>query len=82
MKKKNTKIIEANLKNIFIKIFKLKNKVNLKDLHYKKISNWDSLQHILLIKSIEKKFKLEFNDTEIIDMISYKNILNKIKNFK
>jgi len=82
MKIKNTKILEANLKKIFIKVFKLKNKVDLKDLNYKKISNWDSLQHILLIRNIEKKFKLKFSDIEIIDMISFKNILDKIKNFK
>lgn len=75
LKKKN--LIKKNLIDIFCKVFSLKNK-KINNFTYTKIINWDSLNHIILIKNIEKKFKIQIKDTEIIDMISFKNIYTMI----
>ena len=39
---------------------------------------WDSLKHIQLITAIEKRFNIEIDFEESIEMVSVKNILNII----
>ena len=48
----------------------------------KNIEKWDSLNHIGLINEIEEKFNLQFNDEDIVKMINFKIIINKIINIK
>lgn len=43
------------------------------------IENWDSLKHMNLIAAIEEEFNVTFSDDDIIEMLSYKLLLKKIK---
>ena len=74
--------VDKKLKNIFINIFQMENK----DIDYnssmKNIEKWDSLNHIGLINEIEEKFNLQFNEEDIVKMINFKIIFNKIINIK
>tara|TARA_B110000438_G_C15707413_1_gene603795 strand:+ start:103 stop:351 length:249 start_codon:yes stop_codon:yes gene_type:complete len=74
--KKN--ILEKKLTKIFKKVFKVGNLSN-KSLTYNNLSNWDSLQHIILIKEIEKTFKIRIDDLSLPELISFSKIMNYIE---
>ena len=42
------------------------------------IENWDSLKHMNLIIAIEKEFDMTFEDDDILEMISFKTICDKV----
>jgi acyl carrier protein len=69
IKKKINKIIKTTLK---IK------KKNIK-LTADTIENWDSIAHLHLIVALEKKFKINFSNSEIAKMFSESSIFNIIK---
>ena len=74
--KKN--ILEKKLTKIFKKVFKVGNLSN-KSLTYNNLSNWDSLQHIILIKEIEKTFKIRIDDLSLPELISFSKLMNYIE---
>jgi len=41
--------------------------------------NWVSLRHMNLIVALEDEFKITFREDEIIELLSYKAILDSIK---
>ncbi len=43
------------------------------------IENWDSLKHMNLIAVLEEEFNITFTDNEILEMLSYKLVLRKVK---
>jgi acyl carrier protein len=43
------------------------------------IKNWDSLNHMNLILSLEEEFNISFDSDQIIKMTSVKEILSSIK---
>lgn len=44
------------------------------------IESWDSLKHMNLIIALEEEFEIQFNDSEIVDSMSYALILDILKN--
>ena len=48
---------------------------------YESIESWDSVKHINLIMALEEEYNMEFDEEEIMEMLSYESIL-KILNFK
>jgi len=72
------KISEKKLIKIFKKVFKIS---NLKSNHltYDSISNWDSLRHIFLVKEIEETFKIQVDDINLPELISFSKIMNYIE---
>ena len=79
---KNLSDVDKKLKNIFINIFHMQNKDINNNSSMKNIEKWDSLNNIGLINEIEEKFNLQFNDEDIVKMINFKIIINKIINIK
>lgn len=45
----------------------------------KTVENWDSINHMKLIVSLEDEFEIEFYDDEISDLISYEAIIKCVK---
>ncbi len=45
----------------------------------KNVDNWDSLRHMNLIVAIEEEFKIELSDEQIVEMISYKKIIQVLE---
>lgn len=73
----------AIFQDIFIDVLENDNIVLKYETTAKDIEEWDSLNHIALVVSIEKKFKIQFTAKEIQD---FKNVgemceavLNKLK---
>ena len=72
------KDIESDLFKIFAKVFGLMdNSINM-STSQENLENWDSLNHILLIVEIEKKFDIKFKVGEISELNSVKKIFEKI----
>ena len=72
------KDIESDLFKIFAKVFGLMdNSINM-GTSQENLENWDSLNHILLIVEIEKKFDIKFKVGEIGELNSVKKIFERI----
>ena len=73
------KSLESKLVEKFKIIFKLKKNVSKKNLTQKKIKSWDSLNHVILLLSIQETFKVKFKISEYEQLNSFDNIINLIK---
>ena len=72
------KDIESDLFKIFAKVFGLMdNSINM-STSQENLENWDSLNHILLIVEVEKKFNIKFKVGEISELNSLKKIFERI----
>ena len=69
---KNTEVI-----NIIKKIIKYK-KVTINS-KIANTDNWDSLNHVLIIEEISKKYKVNISFTEMINISSIKDIIGLLK---
>ena len=43
------------------------------------IDSWDSLHHMNLVVALEEEFSVEFEEEEIIELMSFKSIQEKLK---
>ena len=46
------------------------------------ISEWDSLKHMNLILALEEEFKIQFNDAQIVEMLSIGDLVDTIAGIK
>lgn len=44
------------------------------------IENWDSLKHMSLILTLEEEFGIQFNDEEIVEMLTVTMIIDVLNN--
>jgi acyl carrier protein len=70
--------MEEKIKELMAIVFE----INVGDISSESASNntknWDSLHHMNLIISLEEEFSIEFEDEEIVEMMSFKNIVDLI----
>ena len=69
-------------KQIFVKVFSIKDDKKIDNLKYQDIDEWDSIGHMTLISELENAFKISIETDDIIDFSSYnkgKEILKKYK---
>ena len=76
---KETEIIDS-LSEVFLTVFGRK----MSEINFtmSNTAEWDSLRHIALIMEIEKKFDIQIDYLDIIEMVSVKNIIAIIKKYK
>ena len=74
--------MEEKLKNILHKIFKIPVSDIDFDFNYEDIEEWDSLRHVVLVLQLEKSFGIKFAKNEIIELISFENILRIVSEKK
>ena len=72
----NDSVIIKKIENIFQNI--IKKKINSKT-NSKNTKEWDSLNHVKLILSLEKNFKIKFALSEFDQLNSFSNIKKIIK---
>ena len=46
------------------------------------IENWDSLNHMNIILSVEEQFEITFDDEEMLGLTSFKKLLEGIEKYK
>ena len=73
--------IEDRLKNIMSSVFGIPKNDIQDNASPDTIDSWDSLKHMTLIIALEEEFETEFGDSDIIEMMNYKLIINVLKNF-
>ena len=71
--------MKNQLNGIFLTIFRLGKDVDLDNISSSNLPKWDSLNHIKLIISIEKKFNIKFESKIISELNSYLKILDYLK---
>ncbi len=73
------KNIKKNLDDLFFLILKIPKSKNKKNLNYKNLKKWDSINHINLMLSIESKFKIKITPEQNFNLNSYEKILFFLK---
>lgn len=66
--------------SVLADVFGLRNDQIVADLTKENLGNWDSLKQMDLVVSLEKEFNVELEITDIIQMISVKNIIEVLSN--
>ncbi len=72
-----TALILPKLETVFEDVFKQEIKLD-RSTSSKDINNWDSLNHIILIKKIEETFNIEFDLFDVIEMKNVGDIIDYI----
>ena len=72
---------EDEILKIAKKIFKKTKKINILSTT-KSISDWDSMNHIILIMEINKRYKINISLEDSLNINSIKNIVKIVKKYK
>ncbi len=67
--------MENKLRDIIASVLNVDSKLINNDSSSDTLDAWDSLNHMNLIMSIEEEFEVSFEEEEIIDMTSFKSLL-------
>jgi len=71
--------MENRIKNVMAAVFG----ISIEDINEESspdsIDNWDSLNLMNLVVSLEEEFDIEFDDDEIVEMLNFKLIVEIIK---
>lgn len=58
-------------------------KISIDEMHdnieMNKISQWDSVAHLLIISSLEEEFKIQFSSSEVSKLVDLKSIYQIIE---
>ena len=65
----------------FIDSFELSDREILEELEYNSIEAWDSIGHMNLIGNIEDEFGILMEMDDIIDLSSYKKVMELLKKY-
>ena len=76
--KKNSKISEK-AKSVVSEILKISINKTEDDIDMNKIPQWDSVAQLIIISSLEDKFKIQFSSSEISKLTDLKSIIKIIE---
>ena len=71
--------LQQRLRNTFVEALALGEDVDVENLKYRDIDEWDSVGHMALIAAIEDEFDVQFETEQVIDMSSFKVALDMLK---
>jgi len=71
--------MESRIKSVMASVFEVDSSQINSDTSPDTLESWDSLKHMNLILALEEEFGVEFDDDDIISMISYKLIVLILK---
>ena len=64
--------LNDKLRDVFVEALGLDSSVDVENLKYREIEEWDSVGHMALVAAIEDEFDVEFATDQVIDMSSFK----------
>ena len=64
--------LNDKLRDVFVEALGLDASVDVENLKYREIEEWDSVGHMALVAAIEDEFDVEFDTDQVIDMSSFK----------
>ena len=71
--------VNDRLKNLFVEVLELPEGVDVENLKYRDISQWDSLGHMSLVAAIEDEFDVQLDTEQVIGMSSFKVAVDMLK---
>ncbi|MDR2441806.1 MAG: acyl carrier protein [Planctomycetaceae bacterium] len=71
--------IITNLQDIFADTFDIDGKTITHETSAKDVSGWDSVAHVMLITSIEKKFAIHFTGREIAGFKTVGDLIDAVE---
>ena len=70
--------VEQKVKAIMATVFK----IDISDINEAtssdNIDQWTSIEHVDLLVNLQKKFEIEFTDSQIVEMLSYTAVLQNV----
>lgn len=73
--------LNDRLRTVFVESLGLDEDVDVENLKYRDIDQWDSVGHMALVAAIEDEFDVELDTEQVIDMSSFKVALDMLKGF-
>jgi acyl carrier protein len=67
-----TMSLNDHLRAVFVDALELPEDVDVENLKYRDIPQWDSLGHMTLIAAIEEEFAVQLETEQVIDLSSFK----------
>ncbi|NUS63162.1 MAG: acyl carrier protein [Saccharothrix sp.] len=64
--------LNDRLRAVFVEALSLSDGVDVENLKYRDIDEWDSVGHMALVAAIEDEFDVQFDTDQVIDMSSFK----------
>jgi acyl carrier protein len=74
-----TTAIADRLRNVFVEALELPADLDVENLKYRDIEQWDSLGHMSLVAAIEDEFSVQLDTEQVIDMSSFKVALDMLR---
>jgi len=73
--------LNDKLRDVFVEALGLDSSVDVENLKYREIEEWDSVGHMALVAAIEDEFDVEFATDQVIDMSSFKVAVDMLEGF-
>ncbi len=71
-------LMEKKIKAIMANVFKIEiNEIN-EETSAANVDNWTSLEHVDFLVNLQKEFDIEFTDSQIVEMLSYKTVVQNV----
>ncbi|EEP74346.1 hypothetical protein MCAG_04673 [Micromonospora sp. ATCC 39149] len=70
--------LSDRLRAVFVETLELGEDVDVENLKYREIEQWDSLGHMTLVGAIEDEFDVQLDTEQVIDMSSFKVALDML----
>jgi acyl carrier protein len=71
--------LNDRLRGVFVDALELPEGVDVENLKYRDIAQWDSLGHMTLVAAIEEEFDVVLETEQVIDMSSFKVGLDMLR---
>ena len=71
--------LNDRLRGVFVDALQLDDSVDVENLKYRDIEEWDSVGHMALVAAIEDEFDVQFETEQVIDMSSFKVALDMLR---
>lgn len=71
--------LNDRLRTVFVESLGLDEDVDVENLKYRDIDQWDSVGHMALVAAIEDEFDVELDTEQVIDMSSFKVATDMLK---
>ena len=71
--------LNDRLRVVFVDALELPDGVDVENLKYRDIAQWDSLGHMTLVAAIEDEFAVQLETEQVIDLSSFKVGLDMLR---
>ena len=70
---------DLKLKEILETVLELNPNEYSEEISTENNEKWDSIKHLLLMSTLEQEFDISFNDEDLLNLTSFKNIKKRLE---